>query len=105
VPISCHLPTDAFDLVTRRHRRFPIRRQPPLIIADAAFPNRSTPFEDGEQIEVIGREVGLVNASQPSCVHRHFGPDRKYQTRKIRLLAAETTKVDRTTKLKLARAS
>jgi len=27
------------------------------------------PFDDAEQIDVIGREVGLVNASQPRRVH------------------------------------
>jgi hypothetical protein len=63
------------------------------------------PFDDDEQIDVIGREVGLVNASEPRCVRRQFRPERRHPMGGICPLAAETNKVDRTTKLKLARAS
>src|SRR6185369_16895730 len=48
-----------------------------LVIAAGAFLNPAlNPFDDDEHTDVIGREVGLVNASRPHCIHRRFGPGR-----------------------------
>ena len=77
-----------------------------LVIAAAAFVTLAlNPFDDDEQIDVIGREVGLVNASEPGWYIGASGLVENTRWETICLLAAETAKVDRTTNLKLARAS